>query len=123
MSSFPIFAMYTVNLWAETNSIFFFRGFFLWNRPATDLGLELFEVQDWSDVSLNQLRKVEILKVSGTKPERELIKLLLAMPSVLERMLIDKGLRILKELIKFRHASLSLSENQRKIKFSRWIMS
>ena len=78
-----------------------------------DRVLELLEVQDWSDVSLNKLRKVEILKVSGTKPEMEFIKLLLAKSSVLERMLIemntkmvtDKGLGILKELITFRRAS------------------
>ncbi|XP_057485305.1 F-box/FBD/LRR-repeat protein At1g13570-like [Actinidia eriantha] len=86
---------------------------FFCETSAMDRVLELLEVQDWSDVSLNQLRKVEILKVSGTKPEMEFIKLLLAKSSVLERMLIemntkmvtDKGLGILKELITFRRAS------------------
>ncbi|XP_057485843.1 F-box/FBD/LRR-repeat protein At1g13570-like [Actinidia eriantha] len=41
--------------------------------------LELLEVQgEWSDVSLNQLRKVEMQRTSGSKPELGFIKLLVA---------------------------------------------
>ncbi|KAI8021855.1 F-box/FBD/LRR-repeat protein [Camellia lanceoleosa] len=68
--------------------------------------LEHLVAQDWSDVSLNQLRRVEIYNISGTRTELEFIKLLLAKSPMLETMLIeldweevaDKGLRILNEL-------------------------
>ncbi|KAG5521271.1 hypothetical protein RHGRI_033726 [Rhododendron griersonianum] len=42
-----------------------------------------------SDVSLNQLRKVDMENVSGTKPESEFIKLLLAKSPMLEAMVIE----------------------------------
>ncbi|KAF7123113.1 hypothetical protein RHSIM_Rhsim12G0069000 [Rhododendron simsii] len=69
------------------------------------------EVHVCSDVSLNQLRKVDMKNVSGTKPELEFIKLLLAKSSMLETMLIKLNsedvneLRIVKELTRFRRAS------------------
>ncbi|CAL5338510.1 unnamed protein product [Camellia sinensis] len=80
---------------------------------AIDHVLELLEIQDWSDVSLNQLREVEIRNLSGTRFELEFIKLLLAKSPMLETMLIepdlekvaDKGLRILKELTRFWRSS------------------
>lgn len=80
---------------------------------AIDRVLELLEIQDWSDASLNQLREVEIRNLSGTRFELEFIKLLLAKSPMLETMLIepdsekvaDKGLRILKELTRFRRSS------------------
>ena len=74
--------------------------------------LELLKVQDYSDFPLNQLREVRISFASGARPELEIIKLLLAKSPVLEYMVIvphskdaDEGLRILKELTRFRRAS------------------
>ncbi|GMP58377.1 hypothetical protein CsSME_00022065 [Camellia sinensis var. sinensis] len=75
--------------------------------------VELLEAQDWSDVSSNQLREVEMKNMSGTRCELEFIKLLLAKSPMLETVLIepnldkdvDKGLRILKELTRFRRLS------------------
>ncbi|CAL5399119.1 unnamed protein product [Camellia sinensis] len=80
---------------------------------AIDHVLELLEIQDWSDVSLNRLREVEIRNISGTRFELEFIKLLLAKSHMLETMLIepdlekvaDKGFRILKKLTRFRRSS------------------
>ncbi|KAI8021858.1 F-box/FBD/LRR-repeat protein, partial [Camellia lanceoleosa] len=80
---------------------------------AIDHVLELLEIQDWSDVSLNQLREVEIRNISGTRFELEFIKLLLAKSHMLETMLIepdlekvaDKGFRILKKSTRFRRSS------------------
>ncbi|XP_028111585.1 F-box/FBD/LRR-repeat protein At1g13570-like [Camellia sinensis] len=109
---------------------------------AIDHVLELLEIQDWSDVSLNQLREVEIRNLSGTRFELEFIKLLLAKSPMLETMLIepdlekvaDKGLRILKELTRFWRSSPkakityndpdgSRNENEPlKIKFSKWFV-
>ncbi|KAI8023374.1 F-box/FBD/LRR-repeat protein [Camellia lanceoleosa] len=67
--------------------------------------LQLLEMQDWSDVSLNQLQVVELGNLSGTQSELKFIELLLAISSVLETMFIqtdskkvaDKGLKILTE--------------------------
>ncbi|KAG5521285.1 hypothetical protein RHGRI_033740 [Rhododendron griersonianum] len=69
------------------------------------------EVHVCSDVTLNQLRKVDMKNVSGTKLELEFIKHLLAKSSMLETMLIELNskdvneLRIVKELTGFRRAS------------------
>ncbi|KAL7260854.1 hypothetical protein ACSBR1_006508 [Camellia fascicularis] len=54
-----------------------------------DRVLELLEMQDWSDVSLNQLREVEMTKLSGTRFELEFIMLLLAKLPMLETMHIE----------------------------------
>ncbi|CAL5338516.1 unnamed protein product [Camellia sinensis] len=75
--------------------------------------LELLDAQEWSDVSLNQLRRVHMYNISRTRSELEFIKLLLAKSPMLETMLIepdweevaDKGLRILKELTRFPRSS------------------
>ncbi|KAE9454328.1 hypothetical protein C3L33_13773, partial [Rhododendron williamsianum] len=74
--------------------------------------LDFSEVHGCSDVSLNQLRKVDMNNVSGTKPELEFIELLLAKSPMLEVMLIELNvqnvadhLRIVKELTGFRRAS------------------
>uniref|UniRef100_A0A5B6ZGW5 F-box domain-containing protein n=1 Tax=Davidia involucrata TaxID=16924 RepID=A0A5B6ZGW5_DAVIN len=80
---------------------------------VTNPVLEFLNVQGYSDVSLNQLREVEMLSISGMKTELEFIKLLLAKSPMLQNMLIepdsgkvvDKGLMILKEVIQFRRAS------------------
>ncbi|GMP58369.1 hypothetical protein CsSME_00022062 [Camellia sinensis var. sinensis] len=70
---------------------------------------QLLEMQDWSDVSLNQLQVVELGNLSGTQSELKFIGLLLAISPVLETMFIqtdsekvaDKGLRILTEVTRF----------------------
>ncbi|KAI8023602.1 hypothetical protein LOK49_LG03G00506 [Camellia lanceoleosa] len=70
-----------------------------------DRVLELLEMQDWSDVSLNKLREVEMTKLSGTRFELEFIMLLLAKSPMLETMhiepnsanVVDGGLMILKK--------------------------
>lgn len=66
----------------------------------------------WSDVSLNQLCKVDMEGVYGTKPEQDFIKFLLAKSPMLETMLIrlnvanvDDKLRIVRELTRFQRAS------------------
>ncbi|CAL5398229.1 unnamed protein product [Camellia sinensis] len=46
--------------------------------------LQLLEMQDWSDVSLNQLQVVELSNLSGTQSELKFIELLLAISAVLE---------------------------------------
>ncbi|KAG5521274.1 hypothetical protein RHGRI_033729 [Rhododendron griersonianum] len=73
---------------------------------------EPLEVQDWSDISLNQLREVEIHRVSGTRPELDFIKVILAKSRILERLVIKleskevyEEWRILKELIRFKRLS------------------
>ncbi|KAG5521281.1 hypothetical protein RHGRI_033736 [Rhododendron griersonianum] len=79
---------------------------------AISVVLDFSEVHCCSDVSLNQLRKVDMKTFSGTKPELEFIKLLLAKSLMLETMLIEleaqnvaDELRILEELTRFRRAS------------------
>ncbi|KAG5521282.1 hypothetical protein RHGRI_033737 [Rhododendron griersonianum] len=79
---------------------------------AISVDLDFSEMHGCSDVSLNQLRKVDMINVSGTKPELEFIKLLLAKSLMLETMLIElkaqnvaDELRILEELTRFRRAS------------------
>ncbi|KAI8023606.1 F-box/FBD/LRR-repeat protein [Camellia lanceoleosa] len=78
-------------------------------KVYNDDPIELLEEQDWSDVSSNQLREVEMKNIYGTRCELEFIKLLLAKSPMLETVIIepnldkdvDKGLRILKELTRF----------------------
>lgn len=84
---------------------------------AIRIDLDFLEVYGWSDVSLNQLRKVDMEGVYGTKPEQDFIKFLLAKfllakSPMLETMLIrlnvvnvDDKLRIVRELTRFRRAS------------------
>ncbi|KAF7124488.1 hypothetical protein RHSIM_Rhsim12G0068900 [Rhododendron simsii] len=79
---------------------------------ALDPVPEPLEVQGWSDISLNQLREVEIHRVSGTRPELDFIEVLLAKSPILERLLIkfeseevSEESRILKELIRFKRLS------------------
>lgn len=75
--------------------------------------LDFLKVQDYSDISLNQLREVQMLEVSGMLPEFEFIKLILAKSPKLERMLIkpisgadaNRGFNILKEVTRFQRAS------------------
>ena len=74
--------------------------------------LELFEVQDYSDFTLNRLREVHISLFSGSRPELEFIKLILANSPMLEKMHIEpnsqesgKVLGMLKELLRFGRAS------------------
>ncbi|CAL5338514.1 unnamed protein product [Camellia sinensis] len=76
---------------------------------AVDPVLELLEMQEWLDVSLNQLQTVDFWNLSGTSSELEFIKLLLVISPVLEvifiepdsKKIVDKGVRILKELAQF----------------------
>lgn len=72
---------------------------------AIPIVLDFSEVHGCSDVALNQLRKVNVKNVSGTKPELEFVKLLLAKSPKLDTMLIKlksqnvaNELRIVKEL-------------------------
>ncbi|KAI8021860.1 F-box/FBD/LRR-repeat protein [Camellia lanceoleosa] len=76
---------------------------------AVDPVLELLEMQQWLDVSLNQLQTVDFWNLSGTSSELEFVKLLLAISPVLEvifiepdsEKIVDKGVRILKQLAQF----------------------
>lgn len=79
---------------------------------ALDPVPEPLEVQGWSDISLNELREVEIHCVSGTRPELDFIKFILAKSPILERLLIkfkpevvSVESRILKELLRFKRLS------------------
>ncbi|KAG5521265.1 hypothetical protein RHGRI_033723 [Rhododendron griersonianum] len=79
---------------------------------AIPIDLDFSEVLGCSDVSLNQLRKVIMTNVSGTKPELEFIKFLLAKSPMLDEMLIclesesvADELWIVKELTRLRRAS------------------
>ncbi|KAE9454488.1 hypothetical protein C3L33_13610, partial [Rhododendron williamsianum] len=80
---------------------------------ASVIDLDFLEVHDWSDVSLNKLRKVDMKIVSCSKAEFEFTKLLLAKSPMLETMLIELSssltlvaeLRIVKELTRLRRAS------------------
>ncbi|GMP58363.1 hypothetical protein CsSME_00022057 [Camellia sinensis var. sinensis] len=80
---------------------------------AVDPVLELLEMQEWLDVSLNQLQTLDFWNLSGTSSELEFIKLLLAISPMLEVIFIepdsekiaDKGVRILKQLAQFPHLS------------------
>lgn len=75
--------------------------------------LEFLEEQDFLDVSLDHLQLVTIQHLSGMQPELKFIKLLLAKSPMLEKLLIeynpekipDKGLSMLKDLIRFERAS------------------
>ncbi|CAL5399131.1 unnamed protein product [Camellia sinensis] len=51
--------------------------------------LDLLKVLHWVDVSLYQLREVEMKYMSGTRSELDFVKLLLAKSSVLETMHIE----------------------------------
>ncbi|PHT33577.1 hypothetical protein CQW23_25377 [Capsicum baccatum] len=51
--------------------------------------LESLEVERFSDVTFNRLRKVKLMQTNGTIPERQLIKLLLAKSPELVKMLIE----------------------------------
>ncbi|KAJ8547703.1 hypothetical protein K7X08_011289 [Anisodus acutangulus] len=75
--------------------------------------LECLEVEAFSDVTFDHLREVEVIDAIGSKPEMQLIKLLLAKSPVLVRMLIiacgfvkkSATIKILTELTKFQRAS------------------
>ncbi|KAK4341602.1 hypothetical protein RND71_040103 [Anisodus tanguticus] len=54
--------------------------------------LECLEVEHFSDVTFNHLREVRLIMGTGSKPEMQLIKLLLAKSPVLVRMLIEAGM-------------------------------
>lgn len=72
---------------------------------------ESLELEHFSDVTFNHLREVQIIGFSGTTPEMQLIKVLLAKSPVLVKMYIDPGIiidtgsEILTELVKFHRAS------------------
>ncbi|KAG5521273.1 hypothetical protein RHGRI_033728 [Rhododendron griersonianum] len=75
--------------------------------------LDLSGVHGFSDVSLNQLRRVVMKNISGTETELEFIKLLLAKSPMLEMMCIEvdysrslvSRFRIVQELTRLRRAS------------------
>ncbi|XP_060195527.1 F-box/FBD/LRR-repeat protein At1g13570-like [Lycium barbarum] len=76
--------------------------------------LKSLEVEGFSDVTLNHLRAVKLESITGTKPEMQLIKLLLAKSPMLIGMLIEHGqgnkslearLELVTELTKFQRAS------------------
>ncbi|XP_058193514.1 F-box/FBD/LRR-repeat protein At1g13570-like isoform X2 [Rhododendron vialii] len=75
--------------------------------------LDLSGVHGFSDVSPNQLRRVDMKHISGTVTELEFIKLLLAKSPMLETMLIEvdysrslvSRFRIVQELTRLRRAS------------------
>lgn len=69
-------------------------------------------MKGWSDISLNQLRGVEIHRVSGTRPELDFVKVILAKSPILERLLIklesggvSEESRISKEVLRFKRLS------------------
>ncbi|XP_060215833.1 uncharacterized protein LOC132642825 [Lycium barbarum] len=68
----------------------------------------------FSDVTWNYLRSIKLEGIAGTKPEMELVKLLLAKSPMLVRMLIqpkignesaETRLKLLREITKFPRAS------------------
>ncbi|XP_055800425.1 F-box/FBD/LRR-repeat protein At1g13570-like [Solanum dulcamara] len=60
------------------------------NKRGDDLtALEILESEYDSGIKLNQLTKVKLLDIRGTKVEKKLIKLLCAMSLMLEKMLIS----------------------------------
>ncbi|XP_060215832.1 uncharacterized protein LOC132642822 [Lycium barbarum] len=82
--------------------------------------LEEIEIEDvvdeirasFSDITFNQLRKVEFYDVLGAEAEMQLIKVLLAKSPALVRMVIrpcemenKKSLKVLAEITKFQRAS------------------
>lgn len=79
---------------------------------ALDYVPQPLEVQGWSDISLNQLREVEVHRVFGTRPELDFMKVILAKSPILERLLIkleseevSEESRILEELMRFKRLS------------------
>ncbi|KAG5603684.1 hypothetical protein H5410_025176 [Solanum commersonii] len=87
-----------------------------WVEPAGgDVTSEILEkVKSLSNVTLNHLRVVEFAGITGTDPEMQLIKLLLAKSPKLARMLIKPGvgedtpksrIEVLAEITQFRRAS------------------
>ncbi|XP_069153758.1 F-box/FBD/LRR-repeat protein At1g13570 [Solanum lycopersicum] len=74
--------------------------------------LNSLEVERFSDMTFNHLRKVKLLQTNGTIPEIQLIKLLLAkspelMKVIIEPCLVDEAatVKMLTELIQFQRAS------------------
>ena len=75
--------------------------------------LECLEVEHFSDVTFNHLNEFKLMYINGSKPELQLMKLLLAKSHVLVRMLIEPfrpvkdsaTVKILAELPKFQRAS------------------
>ncbi|XP_059648643.1 F-box/FBD/LRR-repeat protein At1g13570-like [Cornus florida] len=69
--------------------------------------LEFLEMQLYSDVSFNQLREVKMQFYSGTRPELEFIKLILAKSPMLETMLIESSKEVADngELTRFPHVA------------------
>ncbi|KAH7836031.1 hypothetical protein Vadar_032150 [Vaccinium darrowii] len=79
---------------------------------ALDYVPQPLEVQGWSDISLNELREVEVHRVFGTRPELDFMKVLLAKSPILERLLIkleseevSEESRLLEELMRFKRLS------------------
>ena len=74
---------------------------------------EFLQAQDFSNLPLNRLRKVEMHLLTGAEPEMQFVKLLLACSPALEKMKIvlkednpsTEELGILKKLIRFPRAS------------------
>ncbi|XP_059650286.1 F-box/FBD/LRR-repeat protein At1g13570-like [Cornus florida] len=100
IKSSPNFEYFEIQLFSKEND-------------ATPPVLELLEMQDHSDVAFNQLREVVMQFVSGTRPELEFIKLILAKSPLLETrriesnstMVADNGVGILGEVTQFRRMS------------------
>ncbi|KAI8023603.1 F-box/FBD/LRR-repeat protein [Camellia lanceoleosa] len=75
--------------------------------------VEYLQAQDFTNLSLNQLRKVKMQHFSGFEPEMHFVKILLAHSTILKKMTIlanqgtydGKGFTILKELTRFPRAS------------------
>ncbi|KAF5733974.1 hypothetical protein HS088_TW16G00415 [Tripterygium wilfordii] len=82
-------------------------------NPTVQTVAEYLKVQEFSDCSLDRLQVVKILEVSGVPAELELMKILLAASSSLEKLeilpreekSIETEYKILRELIRFRRAS------------------
>ncbi|XP_058193485.1 F-box/FBD/LRR-repeat protein At1g13570-like isoform X2 [Rhododendron vialii] len=79
---------------------------------AIDPVVELYDLEGWSDVSVNKLYFVWMGEVSGTKVEMEFIRLLLAKSPILKTMHmklkskeVAERLRIVEEFTGFRRAS------------------
>ncbi|KAF7116886.1 hypothetical protein RHSIM_RhsimUnG0011600 [Rhododendron simsii] len=116
---FLVLNYHYVKCMAESGTIPFF--FFVLSKPqafhsaaaAIDLVVELFDLQDWSDSSLNKLVFMVMKEVSGTKAEMEFIKLLLAESPMLQSikiklksMEVAEELRIVKKLMGYQRASV-----------------
>ncbi|XAR64100.1 hypothetical protein NMG60_11024309 [Bertholletia excelsa] len=80
------------------------------DQTASGRGTKIWE-EDHNNCPFNQLRVIKIVGILGVKCELEFINFLLANAPVLERMTVkpssnDRGWELLKELVRFRRASV-----------------